>query len=432
MRKFLLSVAIVLAIGANAQFNESFADGDFASSPAWTGTTSSWQIVTSSEVAAGATGSNTLRLNASGGGTNYLSTQILGSWNNSQNWTFWVGRRLQAATTSNRIYVWLYATESDVTNSTVDGYRILYGDNSGEDNIFLERITNGIATTIFTSPNTTAGTTLNGIINFGFLVRVTRDASGLWTIYTSMLPQADATGAIATEDPTPANTSVLQGSVTDNSYSGFTNGYVALHTLNTSSADASTGVEFDQLRVLFFSETILPVKFSSFDVRTINSSVSLKWNVATEENVNGYEVEKSPDGRSYLKIGFVRASGKSSYSFVDVRPSSVTYYRIKSVDVDGRYGYSTVALIKAGKSMIVLKAFPSPFITNLSIQHGTATAGSLITISSADGRIIKSIVPPPGAQQTEVDLSAAKPGMYLIHYSNVSSEVETLKILKPQ
>ena len=180
------------------------------------------------------------------------------------------------------------------------------------------------------------------------------------------------------------------------------------------------------------AQTILPVKFSTFDARTTNTSVSLKWNVATEDNLSGYEVERSFDGRSYSKIGFVGATGESTYSFVDTKPSSITYYRIKSVDVNGRYTYSTVALVKAGKSMIILKAFPSPFIKNLSIQHGTAIAGSLITISSEDGRVVKSIIPAIGTQQTDVDLSAVKAGMYLVRYNNGNGEIETLKILKQQ
>lgn len=180
------------------------------------------------------------------------------------------------------------------------------------------------------------------------------------------------------------------------------------------------------------SGAALPVKFQSLDARTSSNAVSLSWNVATEENLAGYDVERSLDGRTFSKIGFVAASGKGNYSFVDSKSSSVTYYRIKSVDVNGRYAFSTVALVKAGKSMIILKAFPSPFIGSLSVQHGTANAGSLITITSEDGRTIKSVVPAAGTQETKVDLSSAKAGLYLVRYNNGNGEVETLKILKQQ
>jgi hypothetical protein len=197
------------------------------------------------------------------------------------------------------------------------------------------------------------------------------------------------------------------------------------------SGTAAQNITIDNFTTSALSTSIvLPVKFSSLDARTINNSVSLKWIVASENNVTGYEIEKSVDGRNYSKIGFVNATGENSYSFVDIKPSTISYYRIKSVDVNGRYTYSTVVLVKAGKSIIVLKAFPSPFTKNLSIQHGTAGTRSLLTISAEDGRTIKSITPAAGTQQTEVDLSTAKPGMYLVRFTDGNGTSESLKILK--
>jgi len=125
-----------------------------------------------------------------------------------------------------------------------------------------------------------------------------------------------------------------------------------------------------------------------------------------------------------------KGTGQSTYSFVDTKPSTISYYRIKSIDANGRYTYSSIALVKAGKSMIVLKAFPSPFTKNLSIQHATADPGSLITISAEDGRLIKSVAPITGTQQTDIDLSAAKAGLYLVRFKNGNGRTETLKILK--
>ena len=80
--------------------------------------------------------------------------------------------------------------------------------------------------------------------------------------------------------------------------------------------------------------------------------------------------------------------------------------------------------------MIVLNAFPSPFTKSFNLDHGTATSGSVISISGQDGRVIKTIIPTIGSQRTPVDLSAANAGMYLVRYKNGNGEVETLKILK--
>lgn len=174
----------------------------------------------------------------------------------------------------------------------------------------------------------------------------------------------------------------------------------------------------------------LPVKFQSLEAKQTNGAVSLNWLVAAEDNMSGYSVEKSTDGRNFSAIGFVNASGSNSYSFVDGKPLSVSYYRIKLVDVDGRYSYSTVAVVKNGGSSIVLNAFPSPVISSFTIQHGTAGAGSLISVSSEDGRVVRSVVPATGTQETKIDLSSAKSGLYLVRYTTASGETQTLKILK--
>jgi hypothetical protein len=173
----------------------------------------------------------------------------------------------------------------------------------------------------------------------------------------------------------------------------------------------------------------LPVKFAGFYAKTVSSGVSLTWNVGGEENVNGYEVQKSSDGKNFTKIGFVAASNASSYSYTDVKPGDVVYYRIKSVDNDGKYAYSTVVSVKGQQSTVVLKAFPIPAQNQLTIQHGAAGNSSKIEIVAADGRMITSVSVASGTQQTNIDMSIAKPGVYVIRFVD-NANTETLKIVK--
>ncbi|MBI3193367.1 MAG: S8 family serine peptidase, partial [Ignavibacteriae bacterium] len=223
---------------------ETFSDGNFTANPAWAGSTTQFSVVTSSDAGAGATNSFTLRLASSASATRYLSTQRTASWGTEQSWSFWMGRRAQAATSTNYSVVWLWANESNLTSTTVDGYRILFGDNSGGDNLFLQRVTNGVGTTIMTS----TGTTTNGITDYGFMVRVTRTSASFWRIYTSTLPTASGSGAVASSQPTAANTTVSQGTgVTNSTYTTFTNGYFGFAATTTSGSSARQAAEFDQL-----------------------------------------------------------------------------------------------------------------------------------------------------------------------------------------
>lgn len=176
---------------------------------------------------------------------------------------------------------------------------------------------------------------------------------------------------------------------------------------------------------------VLPVHFSNFNARSAGASVALTWNIEAEQNVKGYEVERSNDGRNFTNIGFVGAASQSSYSYTDNRPLASGYYRIKSVDIDGKFLYSTVISFKGGKSVVVLKAFMSNQNT-LTIQHDAAQSGSRISISSADGRLIKSLAPSAGTQQTVVNVSSARAGLYLVRFDDGNGGVETLKVVKQQ
>jgi hypothetical protein len=173
----------------------------------------------------------------------------------------------------------------------------------------------------------------------------------------------------------------------------------------------------------------LPVTFAGFYAKSNNGFTSLTWNVATESNVSGYEVQRSIDGSNFSKIGFVAAANSSSYSFIDSKAGNMVYYRIKSIDVDGKYSYSIIVNIKGLQSDVVMKAFPMPVQNQLTIQHNAANGNTKLEIISTDGRIIKALVLTEGTQQTNVDLSLAKSGVYVVRLLNGTS-IQTAKIIK--
>jgi hypothetical protein len=174
----------------------------------------------------------------------------------------------------------------------------------------------------------------------------------------------------------------------------------------------------------------LPVKFSSFGAKAVLEGVDLNWMVGIEDQLKGYEVEKSTDEKNFSTISFVPASGQSSYSFMDAQPAAVTYYRIKSVDLDGKFGYSAIVSVKSGQTSVVLRAFPTPVRKDLTIQHNAATVSTRISISSIDGRLIQTIMPLTGSQQTTVDLSSARAGLYIVRFESGTGDVQTLKVMK--
>ena len=64
------------------------------------------------------------------------------------------------------------------------------------------------------------------------------------------------------------------------------------------------------------------------------------------------------------------------------------------------------------------------------LQHDAVLTGTKITVSTMDGRLVKSIVPATGVQQTTIDLSNTQPGLYLIRYLTAEGESGSLKLIK--
>src|SRR5687767_276548 len=391
MKKILLSgVTMVLCTLSFSQLNESFTDGDFTSGAhVWAGSTTEWQVVTSSDVAAGATNSFTLRLNGSGGAaTDYLSTQVPGTWGLVQTWGFWLGRRGQAATDANQSIVWLWASEADVTSATVDGYRIRFGDDTGNDEIFLEVVTNGVATTVITSLLAVP----NGLTDIGFLVRVTRTAAGTWSLFTSVLPTTSGTGDVATTIPSITNTPVVQGVGINTTYTNFTGGYVAVASIHSSGAAARAGAEFDQIRLAFVADAPLPVKFGNITGYEKLSGIQIDWTAYSEENVSHYEIQRSADGRTFTTQGTVTALNaalESRYGWLDVNPlPGVNFYRLKSLDIDQQHGYSSIVKINLENSIKEISVYPNPVIgRHISLQAtGLAKGNYTVRISNSSGQ----------------------------------------------
>lgn len=105
----------------------------------------------------------------------------------------------------------------------------------------------------------------------------------------------------------------------------------------------------------FPSQTTLPVKLLNFDGVLKNTTAYLNWAADNQVNFSAYDIERSTDGISFKSVGVKERQGtgleKQQYQFIDDLSSvssDVFFYRLKMVDIDGRYNYSNVVMIKKG------------------------------------------------------------------------------------
>lgn len=293
-----------------------------------------------------------------------------------------------------------------------------------------------VTTPTFQLSNTTTS------IGFGFLLggteRIARVEAAI--IYTSTLSGELTTiflgQFVPSYDATTPPTADVCRAVALSDLPGFPTGgrYRLLFYLtpNTGNGQTTQNITFDDYRTNgALSPIPLPVSFVDFEAKKTAAGALLSWTVAGEENVSRYEVERSTDGRTYSSVATVATAKSTRYSYVDAAAGTTAYYRIKNVDKDGKFKYSSIARIANGASSIVVMAFPQPVVSKLTVQHPIIrNTNSLLTISTADGRLVNSVKPLAGSMQTFVDMSRLQKGLYLVRFTDGEGATETLKVIK--
>lgn len=116
----------------------------------------------------------------------------------------------------------------------------------------------------------------------------------------------------------------------------------------------------------------LPLEITAFKVSKEKNNALLSWQTASEKNVSHFDVERSRDGSTFTQIGIVKAVGNSSveqkYALIDdATLSGSNYYRVKSLDMDGKSQYSRIQSLNFKKPMTA-KTFPNPLEDELSVE----------------------------------------------------------------
>lgn len=108
--------------------------------------------------------------------------------------------------------------------------------------------------------------------------------------------------------------------------------------------------------------TALPVGLINFNVINNNRSVEIRWSTVTEINNDYFEIQRSVSGENFETIKVMDGNGNSSelihYNWTDPQPlSGRAYYRIKQVDFNGEFTYSTIRSTILESDVLV---YPNP------------------------------------------------------------------------
>ncbi|MES2727456.1 MAG: LamG-like jellyroll fold domain-containing protein [Bacteroidota bacterium] len=198
---------------------------------------------------------------------------------------------------------------------------------------------------------------------------------------------------------------------------------------------------FNRQFVVSSNTNSLPVSFISFNGSKMDSRVMLNWITGFETNNKGFEVERSIDGKEFSNIGFVKGQGNSNkvntYSFLDEKTGNenTIFYRLKQVDFDGKYTYSSVIRIanQINNAFDVVEVLPNPFDNDLTIKLNNASDKDIqISIYNSNGILVnnKTINIPFGLNSINMDeVQYLSKGFYVLKV-NQGGNIKTFKLIK--
>ena len=189
--------------------------------------------------------------------------------------------------------------------------------------------------------------------------------------------------------------------------------------------------------VLHSGSVSLPVSWLSVNAQLLTpQKIAINWETAHEENNSYFEIERSQN-KQFTKIGRLNAIGNSHtisrYSYLDEALSEGSndyYYRIKQVDLDGKFSYSSVVSVHINKYKEPAISVVNPIQNGIQLYYEGEPEEIEIWINNLKGECVvhtKSNLNHDTFIRLENHLTA---GMYVMRIMQ-RSRIQSFKIIQP-
>lgn len=143
---------------------------------------------------------------------------------------------------------------------------------------------------------------------------------------------------------------------------------------------------------------LLPINWLSFNVVKQGNDGILNWTVANDQSNHHFELLRSTNGTSFSSIAVVNRSGRNAYTYSDLGINNlgagVLYYKIKQVDVDGKFSYSDVRMLRLDTRQNLITIYPNPVKEGFYISVPSAILETKETVTlnliTTNGQLVRS------------------------------------------
>jgi len=183
----------------------------------------------------------------------------------------------------------------------------------------------------------------------------------------------------------------------------------------------------------FCTNNVAPIDLIYFTAESENSTITLNWATASEDNFKHFVLERSADAYEFYPIVNVQAMGGleqfQEYTFIDEAPlSDLNYYRLKAIDHDGTSEYHPIiGVMFNGELKQKILVYPNPVTQGkITVRLNFEFQKGIIKISDLSGRSILTEDQLYPSQSFRLSRKV-KAGLYLVQfYSDQGSYVQKI------
>ena len=195
----------------------------------------------------------------------------------------------------------------------------------------------------------------------------------------------------------------------------------------------------NRFMIVFEPLKALPVTFTSIKAYKQDKNINVEWRVDNEMNMKQYEVEKSTNGTQFSSIAVKAATanngGSAVYVIADANPvEGFNYYRVKSVDVNGKLSYTNVVKVLVGSMKQDITIYPNPItdgMIHLQLMNMPEGKYNIRLLNKLGQLIVQKQITHAGGNATELikwDYNLAH-GMYQLEVTKPDGTVKDLNVM---
>ncbi|MBL7813392.1 MAG: T9SS type A sorting domain-containing protein [Saprospiraceae bacterium] len=309
----------------------------------------------------------------------------------------------------------------------------------GSDLVAAANTTGEISTPTNGSRHSTLGITIAGANMFYLRELVGFTNSGTYTGIQDVTWFINNSGATINYTDPAGGSSSLADDVSD-VWVGTTRVFAAIPAITPSqtipdfkflfnNANGNSAIALDDIEISTGFGTPIPVTLSSFTAQNTGATNQLIWKTESELNNKGYDIQRQSPNGNWESLGFVKGLNKASrYTFEDKTPLSISYYRLRQMDFDGKETLSKVVSVSQNqKGQVHISPNPASDKINIVLPNNDPSVSTTITVYDLVGKQVL-------AQKTmalvyDLDISGLAKGTYLIKI-NSSNSIYTEKIIR--